>query len=74
MLSFTPQNLNLPSNIDFSNVKEIDLLKLSFPVEMSSKKGEYSAIWDIPHANWQNYEGALQGDTGVVYENATEKK
>ncbi|HCJ07027.1 MAG TPA: hypothetical protein DHV96_01285 [Lachnospiraceae bacterium] len=74
MLSFTPQNLNLPSNIDFSNVKEIDLLKLSFPVEMSSKKGEYSAIWDIPHPNWQNYEGALQGDTGVVYENATEKK
>ena len=61
-LQLRPNNMTLPSSVDFSEVEEINELKLVYQSDFLNKREQVASIFGITDSNWENVELPLEND------------
>ena len=69
-ITYVPDNMILPEQVDFSAAEEVDILELAFYKDYMQQKDEIAEEFSVFHPVWEDFSGVLQGDTAMIYEDA----
>lgn len=69
-ITYVPDNMILPEQVDFSEIEEIDILELAFYKDYMQQKDEIAEAFGIPHPVWEDFSGVLHGDTSSSFDDA----
>lgn len=69
-ITYVPDNMILPEQVDFSEIEEVSLLELTFYKDYISKRDEIAEFFGVSNPIWEDFTGVLHGDIASIYENA----
>ena len=67
-ITISDANISLPERVDFSGVDSISTGEFVFASDYTSYSDYYKRIFSLPETSSKGFNGALQGDSGIVFE------
>ena len=69
-ITYVPDNMILPEQVDFSAAEEVDILELAFYKDYMQQRDEIAEEFSILYPVWEDFSGALHGYTSSLFDDA----